>query len=121
MPSRQAASTVPFTLLPVKAIWEVLEFPLPTTPQKSLPRTTSGLSNSPWTGQGVGEGKRRGEGNSPSGFKLKLEVLGIEVMDADVAVLTPAAVAAGRKRRVRNAAGSKEWEVWAPHPLLKLR
>lgn len=57
------------------------------------------------------EKKRRGEGNSPSGFKLELEVLGIEVVDADVAVLTPAAVAAGRKGRVRNAAGSKEGEA----------
>lgn len=66
------------------------------------------------------EKKRRGEGNSPSGFKLELEVLGIEVVDADVAVLTPAAVAAGRKGRVRNAAGSKEGEAWPHHPLLKL-
>lgn len=131
MPSRQAANPVPFTLFPVKAIpalWSCSSSHFPNFPQppKLLPRITSGLSNSPvvepmdWARAWRREKKRRGEGNPPSGFKLELEVLGIEVVDADVAILTPTAVAAGRKGKVRNAAGSKEWEVWPHQPLLEL-
>lgn len=99
MPSRQAANPAhPFSSKS-HSCPSSSHFPNFPQPPKSLPRITSGLSNSPvdWIRGWRREKKRRGEGNSPSGFKLELEVLGIEVMDADVAILTPTAVAAGRK------------------------
>jgi len=48
--------------------------------------------------------KRRGKrrGNPSLSFKFKLEVLGIEVMDANVAILTAAAVTVRRKDKTKS-------------------
>lgn len=48
--------------------------------------------------------KEKRRGSPPLSFKFKLKVLGIEVMDANVAILTPAAVTAREERqdKVRN-------------------
>lgn len=104
MLSRQAAKLGPFAFLPVKAIpalWSCWNshFPnFPTVPKIAAKNIFRPFQQSCGGARGWRrEKKRRGEENSPSGFKLELEVLGIEVVDADVAILTPAAVAAGGK------------------------
>lgn len=64
-------------------------------------RLTSGLTTvlrwSQWTEQWIGRGKKRI--HPPLSFKLKLEVLGIKIMDANVAIFTTTAVTVWEKRQ----------------------
>lgn len=83
------------------------------------------LLRSQWAGQRMGRGKKR-RGRPPLSFKLELEVLGIEVVDANVAVLTTTAVTVWEKQMRKSSVlsgahcvqlyTSKRWNLLSQHP-----
>lgn len=96
-------------------------FPLPPVEQTNFrPYNSSAQEPTDWKRRG----KRRG--SPPLSFKFKLEVLGIEVMDANVAVLTPAAVTVQEEKqdKVTNVVRSSQcrglyqyWSLFSRPPL----
>lgn len=99
-------------------------FPLPPAEQNNFrPYNSSAQELMDWAMGWRRKEKRRG--SPPLSFKFKLKVLGIEVMDANVAILTPTAVTVREERqdKVRNVVRSSRrlglyqyWSLFSPPP-----